>query len=103
MATPIPNKFLTSAIVAAGTLLIAAATPDALTPAPALVCAPPEEALPAVTWVQEEPDPAQQVLSAHLAKRFYVAGGAIERMVAAAHRAAHEVGLDPLLVLAVIS
>jgi soluble lytic murein transglycosylase-like protein len=104
MATPIPNKFLTPAIVAAGTLLIAAATPNALTPsASALVCAPPEEALPAVAWVQEEPDPAQKVLSSHLAKRFYVAGGAIERMVAAAHRAAHEVGLDPLLVLAVIS
>lgn len=49
------------------------------------------------------PDPAQRVLVEYLSRRFAIAGEAIERMVEAAHRAAHEVGLDPLLVLAVIS
>ena len=45
----------------------------------------------------------QQALVEHLSRRFLIAAGATERMVAAAYRAALEVGLDPLLVLAVIS
>ena len=49
------------------------------------------------------PDPSQRILVEHLSRRFAIAGQATERMVQAAHRAAHEVGLDPLLVLAVIS
>jgi soluble lytic murein transglycosylase-like protein len=51
----------------------------------------------------EAPDAAQQALIDHLSRRFLVAAAATERMVAAAHRAARDVGLDPLLVLAVIS
>ena len=48
-------------------------------------------------------DPGQRVLVDYLSRRFYIATEATERMVGAAHRAAREVGLDPLLVLAVIS
>lgn len=101
MAVPNPNKILTFAIVAAGALLIAAAPPNAVAPGagPVAVCAPAEsESIPV-----ESLDAAQQALADHLARRFYIAAGATERMVAAAHRAAREVGLDPLLVLAVIS
>jgi soluble lytic murein transglycosylase-like protein len=101
---PNPNKILTSLVVAAGTLLIAAAPPQALAPrlSAAVVCAPEDMA-----WAPEpaaEPlDATQQALVEHLSRRFYIASAATERMVVAAHRAALEVGLDPLLVLAVIS
>lgn len=106
MAVPIPNKFLTPAILASGALLIAAAPPNAVAPdGPALVpvCAPAPEELMAGEQTRETPDAAQQALIDHLSRRFLVAATATERMVAAAYRAAREVGLDPLLVLAVIS
>ena len=45
----------------------------------------------------------QQALADHLSRRYYVAASQTERFVAAAYSAAREVGLDPLLVLAVIS
>ncbi|HEX9395267.1 MAG TPA: transglycosylase SLT domain-containing protein [Burkholderiales bacterium] len=48
-------------------------------------------------------DPAQAILVKYLSRRFLIAGEATERMVGAAYSAAREVGLDPLLVLAVIS
>ena len=48
-------------------------------------------------------DATQQALVEHLSRRFYVAAQATERMVATAYHAAREVGLDPLLVLAVIA
>jgi len=48
-------------------------------------------------------DAVQQALIQHLSRRFLIATSATERMVAAAQAAANEVGLDPLLVLAVIS
>jgi soluble lytic murein transglycosylase-like protein len=48
-------------------------------------------------------DPVQQALVEHLSRRFAIAAEATAHMVDAAHRAAMEVGLDPLLVLAVIS
>jgi soluble lytic murein transglycosylase-like protein len=54
----------------------------------------------------EEPrplDPAQRALVDYLSRRFFISAGATELMVGAAHRAAQTVGLDPLLVLAVIS
>jgi len=105
MAFPIPNKILTPVIVVSGALLIAAAAQNStfFGEPPVVACTPADyedlvEASPA-----EAPDAAQQVLTAHLSKRFFIAAAATERMVAAAHRAAREVGLDPLLVLAVIS
>src|SRR5262249_30864735 len=48
-------------------------------------------------------EPAQAVLAKYLSRRFFVAGEATEQMVGAGYHAAREVGLDPLLVLAVIS
>ena len=48
-------------------------------------------------------DPAEPILVKYLSRRFLIAGQATEQMVGAAYRAAREVGLDPLLVLAVIS
>ena len=53
--------------------------------------------------VAQAPDPSQTALSRYLSRRFLVAGEATERMVGAAYSAAREVGLDPLLLLAVIS
>jgi len=107
MAVPLPNKFLTPAVLATGALLIAAAPPNAVAPdgqALVLACAPAEEELSAASdAASETPDAAQQALINHLSRRFLIAAAATERMVAAAHRAALEVGLDPLLVLAVIS
>src|SRR5262245_26696290 len=48
-------------------------------------------------------DAQQRTLAAHLARHFRVAGEAAGTAVFAAYRAAGEVGLDPLLVLAMIS
>jgi len=102
MAFPNPNKILTPVVITAAALLIAAAPPAAVAPEPVVACAPDNEAnLEAAA--PAAPDAAQQVLTAHLSKRFFIAPGATERMVAAAHRAAAEVNLDPLLVLAVIA
>jgi soluble lytic murein transglycosylase-like protein len=54
--------------------------------------------------VEAEPlDPAQRALVDHLSRRFLVATEATRLMVGTAYRAARQVGLDPLLVLAVIS
>jgi hypothetical protein len=106
MAVPIPNRFLTPAILASGALLIATAPPNAVAPGgPAVipVCAPAPEELLVEEETRETPDAVQQALIDHLSRRFFIAAAATERMVAAAHRAAAEVGLDPLLVLAVIS
>jgi soluble lytic murein transglycosylase-like protein len=78
------------------------ASEDAFAPNPAPVAA--CEAAP------EEPDsaetalePEQLALAAHLSRRFQVARPVTERVVATAWRAAAEVGLDPLTVLAVVS
>jgi soluble lytic murein transglycosylase-like protein len=64
----------------------------------------------AACMVQDEPaaaeldlDSRQRVLAAFLARRYQVARSVTERVVAAAWRAADEVGLDPLTVLAVVS
>jgi soluble lytic murein transglycosylase-like protein len=106
MAFPISNKILTPALITSGALLIAAAPPDAVAPeGPATVfaCAPRPEESAAEIFAPEALDAVQQVLVDHLSRRFLIASVATERMVAAAHRAAREVGLDPLLVLAVIS
>lgn len=53
--------------------------------------------------IEADADPAQQVLTAYLSRRFMIAPEATELMVETAHHAALEVGLDPLLVLAVIA
>ena len=104
MAGPVSNKYLTPAVLAAGALLVAAAPPDALAPDTGVVAAcVPEEAVGAEKAAPERLDATQQALVEHLSRRFFIAATATERMVVAAFRAAREVGLDPLLVLAVIS
>jgi soluble lytic murein transglycosylase-like protein len=98
----VANKILTPLIVAAGASLAAIAPTDALSQkladSPACV---PQDREPAAG--AEPLDATQQALVEHLSRRFFIATGATERMVAASYRAALEVGLDPLLVLAVIS
>lgn len=66
-------------------------------------CAPVGDLTPDETRAQQPLDPRQRALVEYLSRRYYIAAEATERMVGAAHRAAYEVGLDPLLVLAVIS
>ena len=103
MAGPISKKILVSLVILSGALLIAAAPPNAFAPDAAAGCTPPPDAeVPAVAHAIA-PDPAQQVLIEYVSRRFLVASAITERMVAAAHRVAGEVGLDPLLVLAVIA
>ena len=102
MAVPASNKFPMYAVVVFGALLIASAPPAAVAPDAVAVCVPPADAAHAAAGASAA-DPAQQVLIDYLSRRFLVASTATGRMVAAAHRAADEVGLDPLLVLAVIA
>jgi soluble lytic murein transglycosylase-like protein len=88
---------------AIGALLISGSG-DALAPPPDQVCRadafqPVQEAEPAEPRLDAE----QQALADFLARRYYVAGSQTERFVDTAYRAADEAGLDPLLVLAVIS
>ena len=59
--------------------------------------------VPEETFADEPRDPREQRLARYLSRRFLIAAEATDRMVAAAYRASREVGLDPLLVLAVIS
>ncbi len=98
-------QFVRWTIVASGVAL-SAVSGDALAPADAgvaLSCTG-AEPLPAALIEQASPlDPTQRVLVRYLSRRFAIAAEATERMVQAADRAAAEVGLDPLLVLAVIS
>jgi len=77
---------------------------QALAPDKETACFPSNESLGEAEARIEAPlDPAQRVLVEYLAKRFLIATQATARMVETAHRAAGRVGLDPLLVLAVIS
>jgi Transglycosylase SLT domain len=102
MAFPTPNKILTTTFVVAGALLLAAAPPRAVELGIVSACVAAEEESAAASTA-EPLDETQQALANHLSRRFFVAASATERMVASAYRAAFEVGLDPLLVLAVIS
>lgn len=98
------------AIIGAGALL-ALASREAAAPGRAEVL---HSCLPVLEEASDEPsqqpaaqaeplDTAQRALAAHLSRRYYVAREATERVVEAAYRAGRRVGLDPLLILAVIS
>ncbi len=83
-------------VAAAGAALaprVAVAPPQA---APLLACLPAEPAETAL-------DAVQQALVGHLTRRFQIAAEPTARIVEVAYRTAAQVGLDPLLVLAVIS
>jgi soluble lytic murein transglycosylase-like protein len=86
--------------MAGAVVLLGAESAPAL--APVVVCVT-DPAPPAEEASAEPLDPVQQALVQYLSRRFMVAGEATEVMVGAAYRAAAQVGLDPLLVLAVIS
>jgi soluble lytic murein transglycosylase-like protein len=62
-----------------------------------------QSCVPEETFGAPARDPAEAILVKYLSRRFLIAAEATERMVGAAYSAAREVGLDPLLVLAVIS
>ena len=66
-------------------------------------CVPGEVAAADTTQLPAPVEPTQQILVDHLSRRYYIAAEATRQMVGAAYRAAREVGLDPLLVLAVIA
>ncbi len=75
---------------------------SARAPAEPLACVMPAETPPAEAYV-EPLDPSQLALVEFLSRRFLIATEATSEIVAAAYRAAGAAGLDPLLVLAVIS
>ncbi len=92
------------ALVALAGTLFAAGTRPAVAPEAACV---PEVTVAATSSSEAEAsaplDASQRALSAYFARRYMVAAQATSRWVGAAYDAAEEVGLDPLLVLAVIS
>jgi len=93
------TRVATCAIAAVGVVLISGPG-DAVAPEAPETCRPP------VMEQAAEPlalDAVQQVLADHLSRRYYVASTETSRFVAVAYRAARDAGLDPLLVLAVIS
>jgi soluble lytic murein transglycosylase-like protein len=80
--------------------LLAFAAEEAFAPYEPHTCMPEEVEAAAVP---DPLDPQQRTLAAHLSRRFQVADEGTGLAVFAAYRAAYEVGLDPLLVLAMIS
>src|SRR5688500_13828164 len=93
------TRVATCAIAAAGAVLISGPG-DAVAPEAPETCRPP------VMEQAAEPlalGAVQQLLADHLSRRYYVASPETSRFVAVAYRAARDAGLDPLLVLAVIS
>lgn len=94
------------AMVAVGAALISGSGEALAPPADAEVkaCAAVGELAANTPAVEPTPlDASQRALVEHLSRRYYVAVEATERVVGVAYRAARDVGLDPLLVLAVIA
>ena len=91
-----------SALLAAVAALFVLGTGTAKAPETPLACPLPEEA--ALHAREAQPlDAGQRAIAEFLSRRFQVAGEATATIVSAAYEAAGEAGLDPLLVLAVIS
>lgn len=94
------------AMVAVGAALISGSG-EALAPpvdAEVKACAAVGELAASTPAVEPTPlDASQRALVEYLSRRYYVAVEATERVVGVAYRAARDVGLDPLLVLAVIA
>jgi soluble lytic murein transglycosylase-like protein len=89
-------------LCAVGAMLILVAD-QALSPAPQTV---PEPSVTEEIVTQAAPsklDATEQALSQYVSRRFLIASEAASRMVSAANRVARQLGLDPFLVLAVIS
>ena len=94
---PVRRRF---AVLAAAFLI--AAPGRVLAPSPA-ACAPAIADEKSSESAEDRLATGERVLAAYLSRRFVLAPEAAALVVSAAHRAAQEVGLDPLLVLAVIS
>lgn len=94
---------LISGLAITAAALLAAFVPGAAIAPPQvapLACVPDE---PPAAEAEAPLDAVQRALVAHVTRRFQVAAEPTGRIVEAAYRAADEAGLDPLLVLAVIS
>jgi soluble lytic murein transglycosylase-like protein len=88
-------------LCAIGAMLILAAD-QALAPAQTML----EPSVPEEVVMQAapaKPDATEQALSQYVSRRYLIASEAASRMVSAANRVARQLGLDPFLVLAVIS
>ena len=95
----LPHRSLSLPFAAFATAtLLTLAADEAYAPEAAVQSCVPDE-----TFAAPARDPAEAILVKYLSRRFLIAAEATERMVGAAYRAAREVGLDPLVVLAVIS
>ena len=92
----------TWAMAAVGAVLIGGSGSALAPDADAMACEPADDVALAPAPARRL-DSGQQLLADHLARRYYVAASQTERIVRAAYGAAREVGLDPLLVLAVIA
>jgi soluble lytic murein transglycosylase-like protein len=106
MAAPTySNRTVVTALsltVLAGTIFIAGGS-RAIAPEQGCLAAEFQQFPPDREQIAEPLDPAQRAVAEHLSRRFLIATEATQRWVAAAYRSAREVGLDPLLVLALIS
>jgi soluble lytic murein transglycosylase-like protein len=92
------------AMAAVGAALISGSGEALITYEESASCVPAEAAAAEATQpLAPAVEPSQQILVEHLSRRYYIAADATRQMVGAAYRAAREVGLDPLLVLAVIA
>jgi soluble lytic murein transglycosylase-like protein len=101
-AVTLPHRSLPlSFAVAATAALLTLAADQAYAPEAGPHAA--QSCVPEETFGAPARDPAEAILVKYLSRRFLIAAEATERMVGAAYSAAREVGLDPLLVLAVIS
>ncbi len=102
-----PHSFARTALTAFAldAALFAAGTGRALAPEQGACIAPPQLRVEQDAAPQHAAaaNPQQRVLARYFARRYQVASGATQQWVSAAYRAGEEVGLDPLLVLAVIS
>ena len=95
----LPHRSLSLPFAAFATAtLLTLAADEAYAPEAAVQSCVPDE-----TFAAPARDPAEAILVKYLSRRFLIAAEATEQMVGAAYRAAREVGLDPLVVLAVIS
>lgn len=95
---PAPASYL----LALGALYVLG-TGAARAPDTAVACPVPEAPSAALQQVAEPLDAGQRALAESISRRFQVAREATGRIVTTAYRAAERTGLDPLLVLAVIS
>ena len=91
------------ALAAAAVLLALAPQSAAPGRADKLAACQPELAASPAEGRQLELDPTQRILVEYLTRRFAIAAGPTAALVETAYRAADDSGLDPLLVLAVIS